>query len=212
MKRILAVAIAVWVGLVVAVQVEAQKQRIPIVVTGTELNPAGTFRIGTTNLLSTNGSQLVAVIDLQNNTFDIEEWDAALSNRVDRRPLAPGVQPWLVASYVMAVVPNATSNLLTFAADLETGDPVDVDWDNDGTPDHLSSISIIGTMSYKPTALLTNRNGSSVITGVVTRINAQLQGVLNDPVALSNGVHRILRRGQLRSGRAPAFFVDELDE
>lgn len=212
MKRILAVAIAVWVGLVVAVQVEAQKQRIPIVVTGTELNSAGTFRIGTTNLLSTNGSQLVAVIDLQNNTFDIEEWDAALSNRVDRRPLAPGVQPWLVASYVMAVVPNATSNLLTFAADLETGDPVDVDWDNDGTPDHLASISIIGTMSYKPTALLTNRNGSSVITGVVTRINAQLQGVLNDPVALSNGVHRILRRGQLRSGRAPAFFVDELDE
>ncbi|MCS7048885.1 MAG: hypothetical protein NZ483_06285 [Verrucomicrobiae bacterium] len=211
MRKMVLTAAIVWLVLFMAVRVEAQKQRIPITISWTELNPNGTFRVGTTNLLSTNGSQMVAVIDLKNNTFDIEEWDASLSNRVDRRPAAAGVQPWLVASYLMSVVPNATSNVLTFAADLETGDPVDVDWDDNGAPDHLASISIIGTMSFKPTGLLTNRNGTSVLTGVVTRINAQLQGVLNDPVALSNGVHRILRRGQLRSGRAPAFYVDELE-
>lgn len=208
MKTLLSIAGAVCLGLMSSVNVDAQKLRIPITMSWTELNSSGTFRVVTTNLVTAAGNQLVAVIDLPNNTFDIEEWNSTLSNRVDRQPSVTGTQALLFASYLMAVVPNARTNTLTFAADLETGDPVDVDWDNNGIPDHLASVSAAGTMSYKPTGLLTNRNGTSVLTGVVTRINGKLVGILNDPVTLSNGVHRVLRMGQIRSVGAP-FFVDE---
>jgi hypothetical protein len=208
MKKV-AVGLMVYLVLLAVARVDAVKQRIPIAITGSEVNQAGTVSLRTTNVTTSVSNQLVMAIDLAANTIEIEEWDAALSNRVDRQP-AGGTQSLVLASYIMAKTVNSRTNTFTFAADMETGDPVDVDWNNDGTNDTFAAISFLGTISYKPTGILTNRNGTSFVTGVVTRVNARMMGVLNDSINSSNGVDRILRSGNLRSTK-PAFLVDEVE-
>ncbi len=206
MKKV-AVGLMVYLVLLAVARVDAVKQRIPIVITGSEATQGKTTSLRTTNFTTGVSNQLVMAIDLAANTIEIEEWDFALSNRVDRQDAA-GTQSLVLASYIMAKTVNTRTNSYAFAADMETGDPVDVDWNGDGTNDHFAAVSLLGTVTFKPTGILTNRDGNSFITGVVTRVNGQLRGVLNDSVNGSNGVDRILRSGSLRSTKPP-FFVND---
>ncbi len=206
MKKV-AVGLMVYLVLLAVARVDAVKQRLPIAITGSEVKQTGTTSLRTTNFTTGVSNQLVMAIDLAANTIDIEEWDAGLSNLVDRQT-ADGTQALVLASYIMAKTFNSRTNIYTFCADMETGDPVDVDWDGDGTNDHLAAVSMLGTISFKPTGILTNRTGDVFITGVVTRVNARLQGILNDSVNGSNGVDRILRSGSLRSTKPPFALND----
>ncbi len=216
MKKV-AVVLMVYMVCLAALRVEAVKQRVPISISGSEIaaNSNGFYatrsRLVTSNFTSSVSNQLVMAVDLSQNTIEIEEWDAALSNRVDRQPLAGGTQSIVYASYVMSKVISARTNTITFASDLENGDPTDSDWNNDGVSDHFGDLSIQGTFYWDRNKILTNRQDSSiVITGVITGVRATMQGVLNDPIAGSNGVNRVFTLGRASSTRAKTFLVDEL--
>lgn len=184
------------------------RQGVPLILKGEARTPNGVVPLVSTNWFTAPHNQLVMVVDWEASRVTLEEWNGALTHPVDRKPLVAGTQAVVFASRRVAMVFNARTNGVTVAADLETGEAGDADWDNDGHLDHVAGLALLGTLTVKPSGIISNRLSGATATGAVTRVQADLIGVLHDPVAASHGTPRILWRGQLRSRPDGAFLVD----
>ena len=146
----------------------AAEQRFVMTLRGTVETPTGKTILTESSLLTAPYNRFILVLDPVAQTVAIEEWGPGASGKIDRDPVLSGVQG-LMENFRMAYFGGAKPR---FMANLEM---VDMDWDRDGVEDTDGNMQ----MDAK---LMVNR-----ATGRITKVSANLIGVLNDPV---NGAGR----------------------
>jgi|GEM_PF-6746181 len=186
MKKV-AVILAVYLVALAAMNSQAAKQRIPIVVKGGGITEAGKFTIDNSSIIASNGSQLVLALDFDNNTVDIEEWNASLTSKIQRNSVTNDeFKALVISSFRSARIVSAKSNSVVFACDLETGFPITRDWNKDGTNDTSADWQLLGKATLNKS-------------GVVTKVSGKIVGVMNDPVEGDSGVNAVLQKGTIKS-------------
>ncbi len=182
-RKVWALALGVWLAGMASS--EGEKIRFPIALTATVQTATNSVRVTDVTLVSAVGNRLVLAIDLEAGVVAIEEWNATLTQQVDRDAVLSGTQG-LLENFRMAALLGRSPQL---QANLEM---VDMDWDHDGVADADGNMQLIARLTLDR------------VTRAITRVNAQLLGVFNDPVNGMGGGEAKVLRGTLRT-TGPAF-------
>lgn len=171
MKKLSAVIAASLLSVLVA-DLQAQVQRVPVIISGIVQTGLKTkVKITDADLVSAVGNRLVVAVDLTNNTVAVEEWNSALSQAVTNRAPSSINPAALLGSYQAGVLRDDGGTKVLFNCDLESNTP---DWDGEGFRDSAADLQL-------------NAKGSTTTNGVITKLSGKLYGVINDPLGDHEG-------------------------